>query len=97
MSTEVYKILLVGLELLLGLPSIGQSVGDIGCDLTISHKSLFKYLVVNLPPWSEEGIIGMHFVCRSVHPSVTFRVRAITYICINGLPSYLVQILSSIR
>ena len=33
----------------------------------------------------------MHFVrqlvCPSVRPSVTFRVRAITYVCIGGLPS----------
>ena len=39
----------------------------------------------------------MHFVCPSVHPSVTFRVRFITYVRIDGLPSNLVQILSSLR
>jgi len=47
----------------------------------------------------------MHFVllsvCPSFHPSVcllvTFRVRAVTYICIDGLPFNLVQMLSSSR
>ena len=48
-------------------------------------------IVFNRPPQSGEGIIGMHFV----HPSVTFRVRSITYVCIDGLPSNLVQMLSS--
>ena len=38
----------------------------------------------------------MHFVRPSVCPSITFRV-AITYVCINGLPSNLVQMLSSLR
>ena len=57
---------------------------------------LFPY-IINPPPRNGEGIIGMHFVCPSVCPSVTFRVRAITYICIDGLPSHLVQMLSSLR
>ena len=39
----------------------------------------------------------MHFVCPSVCLSVTFRVRAITYVCIDGLPPNLVQMLSSLR
>ena len=43
----------------------------------------------------------MHCVCPlvslSVCLSVTFRVRAITYVCIDGLPSNLVQMLSSLR
>ena len=43
--------------------------------------------LVNPPPRS------MHFVGLSV----TFRVRFITYVCINGLPCNLVQMLSSLR
>ena len=57
------------------------------------HIKLFKDLI-NPPPRSGEGIIGMHFVRR---PSVTFRVHSITYIRIGGLPSNLVQRLSSLR
>jgi len=34
----------------------------------------------------------MHFVRQSVCPSVTFRVRSITYVRIDGLPSNFVQI-----
>ena len=41
--------------------------------------------------------IGMHFVSQSVRPSVTFRVRSITNVSIDGLPSILVQMLSSLR
>jgi len=56
---------------------------------------LFTSQCINPPPWSGEGIIGMHFVrpsvCPSVRPSVTLRVSAITYVCIHGLPSNLVQ------
>ena len=33
----------------------------------------------------------------SVRQSVTFRVRSITYVCIDGLPSNLVQMLSLLR
>jgi len=33
----------------------------------------------------------------ALRPSVTFRVRAITYVCIDGLPSHLVQMVSSSR
>jgi len=51
----------------------------------------------NPPPQSWEGIIGMHFVRPSVCPSVTFCVRAITYVCIDRLPSNLVQMLSSLK
>ena len=36
-------------------------------------------------------------VCLSVCPSITFHVRAITYLCIDGLSSNLVQMLSSLR
>ena len=43
-------------------------------------------LIFNPPPQSGEGILGMHFVSLSVRPSVTFRVRSITYVCIDGLP-----------
>ena len=39
----------------------------------------------------------MHFVRQSVRPSVPFRVRSITYVCIDGLPPNLVQMLSSLR
>ena len=40
----------------------------------------------------------MHFVRPSVRPSsVTFRVRSITYVRIDGLLSNLVQMLSSLR
>ena len=46
-----------------------------------------KLSIVNAPSRSGEGIIGMHSVSLSVCPSVTFRVRAITYVCIDGLPS----------
>ena len=41
--------------------------------------------------------MGMHFVRPSVCLSVTFRVCAITYVCIDGLPSNLVQMLLSLR
>ena len=47
----------------------------------------------NPPPQTGEGIIGMYFV----RPSVTFRVGSITYVRIDGLPSNLVQMLSSLR
>ena len=53
-------------------------------------------LIFNPPPQSGEGILGMHFVSLSVRPSVTFRVCSITYVCIDGLPSNLVQMLSSL-
>ena len=36
-------------------------------------------------------------VCLSFRPSVTFRIRTITYVCIDGLPSNFVQMLSSLR
>ena len=63
-----------------------------------SHNS--KYLLVNLvnpPPQNGEGVKGMQFVRQSVRPSVTFRVRSITYARIDGLPSNLVQMLSLLR
>jgi len=34
---------------------------------------------------------------QSVRPSVTFSVHAVTYVCIDGLPSNLVQMLSWLR
>ena len=54
-------------------------------------------VIINPPPQSGEGYIGMHFVSPSICPSVAFRVRSITYVCIDGLPSNLVQMLSSLR
>jgi len=36
-------------------------------------------------------------VRQSVGPSVTVRVHAVTYVCIDGLPSNLVQMVSSLR
>ena len=51
-------------------------------------------IFINPPPRGGEGIIGMHFVRPSVCPFVTFCVRAVTYICIDGLASNLVQMLS---
>ena len=48
-----------------------------------------------------DRIVKLHFVSlsvrQSVRHSVTFRIRAITYVCIDGLPSYLIQMLSSLR
>jgi len=67
--------------------------------LFIYNKS--KTMLINSPAQSGEGIIGMHFVslsvCMSVCLSVTFRVHAIIYVCIDGLPSNMVQMLSSLR
>ena len=55
------------------------------------------YSIINPPPQSGEGIIGKHFVRPSVCPSVTFHVRSITYVGIDGLPSNLVQMLPLLR
>ena len=41
--------------------------------------------------------MGLLEYTLSVRPSVTFRVRSITYVRIDGLPSNLVQMLSSLR
>jgi len=53
--------------------------------------------MINPPPRNAFQIIGMHFFSPSVRLSVTFRVPAITYLCIDWLPSNLVQMLSSLR
>jgi len=45
----------------------------------------------------ERGGDYRNALCQSVRPFVTFRVRAITYVCIDGLPSNLVQKLSTLR
>jgi len=45
----------------------------------------------------ERGGDYRNALCQSVRPFVTFRVRAITNVCIDGLPSNLVQMLSSLR
>jgi len=55
------------------------------------------YWLISSFMFSPPRIIGMRFVRQSVCLSVTFRVRSITYLCIDGLPSNLVQILSSLR
>ena len=67
-------------------------------NIEIQLKIIFIIItIINPPPRSGEGIIGMHFARLSVRPSVTVRVRPIAYVCIDGLPSYLVQMLSSLR
>jgi len=53
-------------------------------------------IFINPPAQSGEGDYRNAF-CQSVRPSVTFRVRSITYIHVDGLPSNLVQMLSSLR
>ena len=51
-------------------------------------------VIINPPPQSGEEYIGMHFISPSICP---FRVCSITYVHIDRLPSYLVQMLSSLR
>jgi len=57
----------------------------------------FNLILVTCPDSLIPRHGGMHFGRPSVCPSVTFRVHAITYICIDGLPSYMVEMLSSLR
>ena len=64
------------------------SMFDMACVLS------FNLILVTCPDSIITRHGGMHFGRPSVCPSVTFRVHAITYICIDGLPSYLVQMLS---
>jgi len=45
----------------------------------------------------EWGVEYRNALRQSVRPSVTFRVRSITYVHIDGLPSNFVLMLSSLR
>ena len=67
------------------------------CVYIVFFNNTYQCLFFNPPPRSGEGIIGIHFYRASVCPSVSFRVSFITYVCIDGLPSNLVQMLTSLR
>ena len=56
--------------------------------------ALSSSLCFLIPHTEWEGIIVLHL---SVRLSVIFRVQTITYLCIDWLPYYLVQMLSSLR